>query len=63
MEIVRALAPNGAFAYTPGVPFVEQHLPKMVYLVTRHDVQVEPPSWAKGRIELPTYACHVRRLL
>jgi len=62
MEIVRSLAPNGLFAYTPGVPFVEQHLPSQGYEVKRRDVQVEPPSWAKGRVELPTYACHVRRL-
>lgn len=64
MELVRGLALEGTFAYAPGVPFVEQHLNRAVYAVTRHDVKgVEPPSWAKGRLELPTYACHVRRAI
>lgn len=62
MDVVRSLAVGGTFAYTPGVPFVEQHLPRAVYEVTRRDVQVEPPEWAKGRLALPTYACQVRRV-
>ena len=64
MEVVRSLAVSGTFAYAPGVPFVEQHLPRPVYEVTRRDVAgVQPPEWAQGRLELPTYACHVRRVL
>jgi SAM-dependent methyltransferase len=62
MEVLRALAPGGAFVYAPGVPFVEQHLPRATYEVTRKDVAVEPPEWAGGRLKLPTYACRVRRL-
>ncbi|MBI2393519.1 MAG: class I SAM-dependent methyltransferase [Deltaproteobacteria bacterium] len=62
MEVLRALAPGGVFAYAPGVPFVEQHLPGAQYVVRRHEITVEPPAWAKGRVELPTYACHVRRV-
>lgn len=62
MDVVRALASGGTFAYTPGVPFVEQHLPRTVYEVTRHRFEVEPPAWAKGLLELPTYACQVRKI-
>lgn len=62
MEVLRALAPGGVFAYAPGVPFVEQHLPAAQWTVRRHEITVEPPAWARGRVELPTYACHVVRV-
>jgi hypothetical protein len=35
MELLGALKPGGSFVYTPGLPFVEQHLPATKWRLTR----------------------------
>ncbi len=60
MEILRALRPGGLFAYAPGLPFVEEHLPAAAWQVERTRVPVPQPA-EPGAAALPWYACRVRR--
>lgn len=60
MEILRALRPGGVFAYAPGLPFVEEHLPAAEWEVERTPVPAPPPA-EPGAAALPWYACRVRR--
>lgn len=61
MEILRALRPGGTFAYAPGLPFVEEHLPPAAWRVERTQVPVPPPD-LPGAEALPWYASRVVRL-
>lgn len=61
MELLRALRPGGLFAYAPGLPFVEAHLPPAEWRVERTPVPAPPPD-APGAAALPWYACRVTRL-
>ena len=61
MEILRALRPGGRFAYAPGLPFVEEHLPPAAWRVERTPVPVPPPD-LPGADALPWYAARVVRL-
>lgn len=60
MEILRALRPGGTFAYVPGLPFVEAHLPAEAWRVERQPVQIAAPPGAAGVI--PWYAARVTRV-
>lgn len=59
MDVLRALRPGGTFAYAPGLPFVEAHLPAAVWRVETSPVPAPPP--AAGAAPLPWYACRVTR--
>lgn len=59
MEILRAVRPGGVFAYVPGLPFVEEHLPPATWDVTRLPVPIPAPPGAAATI--PWYATQVRR--
>ncbi len=67
MDIVRSLRPGGTFAYAPGLPFIEEHLPRADYEVVRHDIEGLPQVGGLDnqlRIAMkthPFYTCHVRR--
>ncbi len=61
MEILRALRPGGRFAYAPGLPFIEEHLPPAAWRVERTPVPVPPPD-LPGADALPWYAARVVRL-
>lgn len=61
MEILGALRPGGVFAYAPGLPFVEEHLPPSAWRVERTAVPAPRPR-AAGAGALPWYACRVTRL-
>ncbi|ACL65246.1 methyltransferase type 11 [Anaeromyxobacter dehalogenans 2CP-1] len=60
MELLRALRPGGTFAYAPGLPFVEAHLPPDRWRVETTPVPAPPPA-APGAAALPWYACRVTR--
>jgi SAM-dependent methyltransferase len=62
MEILRALRPGGLFAYAPGLPFVEAHLPAGTWRVERTPVAIPRPPAPPGTPELPWYASRVIRL-
>jgi SAM-dependent methyltransferase len=62
MEILRALRPGGLFAYAPGLPFVEAHLPATQWRVERTPVAIPRPPAPAGAPELPWYASRVVRL-
>ncbi|HTN52228.1 MAG TPA: class I SAM-dependent methyltransferase [Anaeromyxobacter sp.] len=62
MEILRALRPGGVFAYVPGLPFLEEHLPTAAWRVERTPVDVPPPPPPPGAAPLPWYAARVSRL-
>lgn len=61
MELLRALRPGGTFAYAPGLPFVEAHLPAGAWRVERSEVQV-PAGLTAGAVTPSWYACRVFRL-
>ena len=61
MDVLRALRPGGVFAYAPGLPFVEEHLPPAAWRVERTPVPVPPPD-LPGADALPWYAARVIRL-
>lgn len=61
MEILRALRPGGRFAYAPGLPFIEEHLPPEAWRVERAPVPVPPPE-LPGAEAIPWYAARVVRL-
>ncbi len=61
MEIVRALIPGGTFAYAPGVPFVEDHLAKARFEITKRPIEAPRPEDERIAKAIPLYACHVRR--
>jgi SAM-dependent methyltransferase len=55
MELLRALRPGGTFAYAPGLPFVETHLPADAWRVERSAVPVPQgaaagPGWYASRV-------------
>ncbi|BDG01035.1 class I SAM-dependent methyltransferase [Anaeromyxobacter oryzae] len=58
MEILRALAPRGVFAYVPGLPFVEEHLPAASWDVERLRVDIPAPP---GAVAVPWYAARIKR--
>lgn len=60
MELLRALRPGGTFAYAPGLPFVEAHLPPDRWRVETTPVPAPPPA-EPGAAALPWYACRVTR--
>ncbi|GAO02919.1 class I SAM-dependent methyltransferase [Anaeromyxobacter sp. PSR-1] len=60
MELLRALRPGGTFAYAPGLPFVEAHLPPDRWRVETTPVPAQPPA-SPGAAALPWYACRVTR--
>jgi hypothetical protein len=61
MDVLRALRPGGLFAYAPGLPFVEEHLPTEAWRVERTPVPAPPPD-LPGADALPWYAARVIRL-
>jgi SAM-dependent methyltransferase len=60
MDVLRALRPGGVFAYAPGLPFVEEHLPEERWRVERQPVPAVSP--APGTRGLPWYASRVIRV-
>jgi hypothetical protein len=62
MAILRGLRPGGVFAYVPGLPFLEEHLPPTAWRVERTPVDVPPPPLPPGAAPLPWYAARVHRL-
>jgi hypothetical protein len=65
MEILRALRSGGTFAYAPGLPFIEDLLPKTEYEVVRRPIaRLGNALVGAGLVhgDLPLYACQVRRL-
>jgi SAM-dependent methyltransferase len=67
MNILRSLKVGGRLVYTPGLPFLEQHLPRSNYSVTRYPIEDLPQDsqgaelYARQLGDDPLYACHVRR--
>lgn len=47
MELLNALAPGGSFIYTPGLPFIECHLPGDRFEISRYEV-ADPRVTADG---------------
>jgi hypothetical protein len=65
MAVLGALRPGGLFAYAPGLPFVEAHLPAEGWRVERSPVTL-PPGEGPRALEralgtAPWYACRVWR--
>jgi hypothetical protein len=65
MAVLRALRLGGVFAYAPGLPFVEEHLPPGVWRVERSPVPLpagpDPLTQRLSTGPLPWYACRVWR--
>lgn len=67
MEILRALQPGGAFVYAPGLPFIEDLLPREKYLVYRKNVEGLTPDHPIEQAlretlgTSPFYACRIER--
>ncbi len=59
MEILGSLRPGGLFAYAPGLPFVEEHLPSDRWALERTPV---PVPAGRAPLPVPWYASRVRRL-
>jgi SAM-dependent methyltransferase len=59
MELLRALRPGGTFAYAPGLPFVEEHLPTATWDVAR--IRIDAPAPPGAAAALPWYAARVTR--
>lgn len=65
MEVLRALLPGGTFAYAPGLPFIEAHLPQNEWEIDRRRIELPAsalPAQAAVRAAVPLYACRVRRV-
>jgi len=67
MEVLQSLRPAGSFVYAPGLPFIEDLLPRDDYLVERFPA----PALSGGMVDAALkerhgtsilYACHVTRI-
>ncbi len=68
MTILHSLKHGGRFAFAPGLPFVERHLPRDQFAVSHHAIQQLPIDENAARFltqclgESPMYACHIERV-
>lgn len=58
MQLLQALKPGARLIYAPGLPFIEQVLPKTCYHIQKRDI----PDIPAMAIDLPWYTCTITKL-